>query len=569
VSKIVRNGILGGAAVIAVASLAGCNRPQTAQAPTREVAVVERRDLEVRVEATGNIQPIRIIEVKSKASGEVRRVHIESGDQVVPGQLLVEIDPRDVNNAYEQALADRDVAKARLETSKAQKLRTEELRKANVVTAQELESVTLSVANDNAQLIKATTNLKLAEERKNDVTIRAPIAGTVIAESLEVGMVIASASQNVSGGTTLLTMADLSQMQVRTLIDETDLGQIETGMTVNVTVEAYPSRTFTGQVMKIEPQAVVEQNVVMFPVLVYLDNMENLLRPGMNADVQIEVARREGVIAVASAAVVDQRNAAAAGTTLGLKPEAVQAALRGGGSGTASNPELGSPTPGAAPAAEQAAASTNAAGRDGGAARRPAASPECTALRQKLEQSGFDGLSPAEREKLRGDCRLVQVNSGTGANDGAQGMQRSQEGGGGQNARGGQSSDRQSGMSSGRRGGRAGGSGGASSGTRRRQETRTGVVFLTKGGVIEPRRITLGVNDWEYTEVVRGLELGDSVVLISVAQLQAQQEQAAARMRQNMGGFPGTGNPGGAQGPRGPGGGGGSGGGRGGGGRGN
>jgi HlyD family secretion protein len=553
VRKIVRNGVLGTALCFGVVSLAGCNRTQTQASPVRETAVVERRDIDVRVEATGDIQPIRIIEVKSKASGEVRAAHVESGDFVTQGQLLVEIDPRDVNNAYEQALADRDVAKARLETSKAQKQRTEELRRANVVTAQELESATLSVANDSAQLIKAQTNLKLAEERKNDVTIRAPIAGTVIAESLEVGMVIASASQNVSGGTTLLTMADLSQMQVRTLIDETDLGQIQAGMTVNVTVEAFPTRQFTGEVMKIEPSAVVEQNVTMFPVLVHLDNSDNLLRPGMNADVQIEVARREGVVAVPSAAVVDSRNATAAGSTVGLKPEVITAALRGGGPG-GSTPGSGVPgeenaTPPVA-GAEQQPPATAAPGQNG-TQPRPAASPECEALRQKVTQSGFQALTEAERTKMRDECRQT---GGTQANAGQAGSREQGV------SRGGQSGSRQGGLT-GRRGGRTGRSGDAG-GARRRPETRTGVVFVTKAGVIEPRRITIGVNDWEFTEVLRGLEVGDSVVLISVAQLQAQQEQAAARMRQNMGAFPGTGSPSG--GGRGPGGGGG---GRGGGGR--
>src|SRR5690606_34378930 len=139
-------------------------------------------------------EPIRLVEVKSKASEEITEIMLETDDVVEAGQLLVRIDPRDVRNAYDQAVADLEVARARLATAEAQRKRAEELRAANVVTEQEYEAAALDEANARAQFIKAQTNLQLARERLNDVTIRAPIAGTVIAETIEIGQIIASAS---------------------------------------------------------------------------------------------------------------------------------------------------------------------------------------------------------------------------------------------------------------------------------------------------------------------------------------------------------------------------------------
>lgn len=133
-------------------------------------------------------------------------------------------------------------------------------------------------------------------------------------------------------------MADLNLVQVRTLVDETDIGKIQAGQGATVTVEAFPNRPFSGSVLKIEPQAQTEQNVTMFPVLVRIDNKQGLLRPGMNAEVEVDVGRRENVLTVPNAALRTQRDVGSAAQVLGLSPEAVQQQLaseqRGSGAGT-------------------------------------------------------------------------------------------------------------------------------------------------------------------------------------------------------------------------------------------
>ena len=131
------------------------------------------------------------------------------------------------------------------------------------VALEEFEAALLDEANSRAQLIKAETNVELARERMGDVTIRAPTDGIIISKTVEVGTIIQSASQNISGGSIIFTMADLSEMQVRTLVDETDMGLLSSGLEADVIVEAFPDRRFQGVIEKIEPQAVVEQMKAM------------------------------------------------------------------------------------------------------------------------------------------------------------------------------------------------------------------------------------------------------------------------------------------------------------------
>jgi len=403
-------------------------------APTA-LAQVERRDIEVVVEAAGLIEPVLVVEVKSNASGEVLSVSADTGDLIRRGDLLAEIDPRDVQSSYDQADADLVSARVRLQTAEAAQKRTQRLTDEGLVPQQDLDTTVEATAAARAALVRAQAAVRLAGEKLHDVTIRSPVAGTVIERGVEPGQIIASATQNVSGGTTLFRVADLSHMRVRANVDEVDIGQVHSGQPAEVTVEAFPGRIFEGTVEKIEPLAVVEQNVTMFPVLVRLDNPEGLLRPGMNAEVTLQVANREGVVAVPNAAIVDVRQARATATALGVEPPAF------GGNGRPSGPRPEGGRPGA-----------------------PEGAPRGTQ----------EGTRPAAT-------------------------------------------------------GRAAAPG------------RPGVVFVQGPDGVEARRVDLGLTDWEYTEVVDGLKPGDEVVLVSVAELQRQQQEMTDRVRRRFGGPMGTG----------------------------
>lgn len=304
-----------GAVVLAAACSSGRGDDSAALGLDTSTATV--RDVTSTVAATGTVEPIRVIDVKSQASGEVTEVAVELGDEVERGALLVRINPRDVRNAFEQAQADLDVAEARATIAERQLGRMAALRDSAAVTEEEYENALLENANAQATLVKARTSLVLARERLNDVNVAAPITGTVVEKTVEEGQIITSA-QEVTGGTILLRMADLGEVQVRTLVDETDIGAIKAGLPATIQVEAYPDREFTGTVLQIEPQAVVEQNVTLFAILTRINNEEGLLKPGMNSDVEILVGRRPGVLAVENAALKTPEEAQQLVETLGM-----------------------------------------------------------------------------------------------------------------------------------------------------------------------------------------------------------------------------------------------------------
>lgn len=289
--------------------LTGCGPVEegTAAPMPFQTAVVEPSDFRVTVSATGLVEPVRMLEVKSLAAGEITELHGDVGDRVEAGTILAEIDPRDVQNALQEARADLEVAKARMEITRTQTARSQELLDAGVITQQEHEGRNLEFANARSALVKAETNMELAEQRMADVRIRAPLSGTILLRSVDRGQVISSASSNASGGTTLFTMAPLDRVQVRIRVTEADLGLMQPGLEVVVRPQAYPDRTFLGEVLKVEPLGVTEQNVVVFPVLILLDNPELLLRPGMNVGVEILVAEFPQALTIPATAVVQLR----------------------------------------------------------------------------------------------------------------------------------------------------------------------------------------------------------------------------------------------------------------------
>jgi HlyD family secretion protein len=489
-----------------------CDTGEADEAPSLQTAAVVRGDLMITAEATGSVEPIRTVEVTSKASGEILRIYVDVGDEVEPGALLAEVDPRDVQNDFNQTEADLQVAEARLEISQAQLDRSEELLRSGVISAQEHETRSLDFANSRATLVRAQTNYELSRLRLEDVIIRSPLAGTVLEKNVEEGQVIQSASQNVSGGTTLVIMADLGSMQVRTLVDETDMGDIRAGMQASVTVEAYPDQTFVGIVEKIEPQAVVQQNVTMFPVIVELDNRSGLLRPGMNAEVVVELAQAIGVLLIPNSAVVTPQDVQPAAMVLGLDPEAIDTralfggAGRGGGGGGARRQGGGRP----AGVEGEAQAEDAPAGREFGAGRGAGNRPG---------GASFDSLRAliASGEISQDSARALF--SGRDGRAGGGGF-----GGAGGFGRGAQTGQSQQGVAD------------------RQREARRAVVFvMAEDGTIEPRAVMIGLNDWDFTEVVSGLEEGELIAIVGAAQLRAQQDEFLNRIRSNSNPFGGGG----------------------------
>jgi HlyD family secretion protein len=306
-------------------------------APLYEAAAVERRSIEVSVSSSGIVEPLATIEVKSKASGEVLEVLVETGDYAEETALLVRIDPRTVRNRLAQAEAELKAARSRRTISESQMERAESLLKNGTFTEADYEGAALELANAEAQVVSAEVAVENARIAVDDTDIRAPVSGTVIEKPVEKGQVISSPTQDFGGGTLLLTMADLSAVRIRALVDETDIGKVRPGMRAEVTVAAYPNQPFGGEVVKIEPQAVIEQNVTMFAVLISIQNSEGLLMPGMNAEVEVSVAKSDNVLTVPVIALRTERDVVTTAGILGISESALRAELSHGDG----NPDAG------------------------------------------------------------------------------------------------------------------------------------------------------------------------------------------------------------------------------------
>jgi len=315
--------------ILAILNLSACAGPVDVE-PMYDTAGVERRTLEVAVSSAGIVEPLATVEVKSKASGEVLDVLVSTGDHVEEGSLMVSIDPRIVRNRLAQSDAELKAAISRREIAITQKKRVESLVTKGTLTQSDLEQATLDLANAEAQVVTARVSVENARIAVDDTDIRAPITGTIIFKPVEIGQVISSPTQDFAGGTLLLQMADLSAVQIRSLVDETDIGKIRPGMEAKVSVAAYPNQPFPGEVVKIEPQAVIEQNVTMFAVLVSIQNPDGLLMPGMNAEVEVSIVRAEDVMTIPVMALRTNRDLDSTAFILDRSVEDIRSELSAG-----------------------------------------------------------------------------------------------------------------------------------------------------------------------------------------------------------------------------------------------
>src|SRR5512133_231214 len=196
-----------GISVIIVAiALVACQEKSAAPVPL-PTASVTRGDIAVRVAATGSVEPINPVDIKSKASGQIIKMPVEVGSVVKRGDLLAQIDPRDVKNQLDQAMADDLVSAAALEKALRDRARKDSLFARHVITASEHDSTRSTYSAALSDMINKRASLDLARQRMEDATVEAPISGTVVSRPSTTGMLITSAT-SANGGTTLMTLAD-------------------------------------------------------------------------------------------------------------------------------------------------------------------------------------------------------------------------------------------------------------------------------------------------------------------------------------------------------------------------
>jgi HlyD family secretion protein len=286
------------------------------------------KSLELSIEASGEIEAISTIEIKSKASGEVLFLGAEVGDYIKKGAILARIDQRTPNNILAQAEADLGLSKVRLENAKSQLIRGEALHTEGSIADKDFEDIQENYASAQSAVVRTQVSLENANISLDDTIVRSPTEGTVISRNVEVGQVISSPSVAVGGGTILMRMADLGNVRVRALVDEIDVGKVKVGQDVSIKVSAYRDRQFFGKVAKIEPLAKVEQNVTLFPILIDIENKENLLLLGMNTDVIIQILDENVSLSIPTSSLRTRKDIKSAAALLEMSEDQVDTFLK-------------------------------------------------------------------------------------------------------------------------------------------------------------------------------------------------------------------------------------------------
>jgi RND family efflux transporter MFP subunit len=271
-------------------------------APPGEVVRVGKRTLASTVKATGVVKPRIGAEVKvgSRVSGVVARLYVRIGDTVARGQLLAELDTRELQARRDQARAALASAEATLTYAESDLARKRDLSAAQLLPAADLDVAERSRAVAEQQRGEAAANLDYAHTQLGYARITAPIAGIVASVATQEGETVAASL----AAPTFVTLVDLARLEVRAYVDETDIGRIRSGQTARFMVDTYPDHEFEGRVTAVYPQAEIRDNVVDYVTVVTFDPpRDRTLRPEMTTAVRIAMDTRENVLVVPRRAV--------------------------------------------------------------------------------------------------------------------------------------------------------------------------------------------------------------------------------------------------------------------------
>ncbi len=324
--------------------------------PTVTTAAVTRGDIADTVGATGTLQAVTTVQVGTQVSGIVQDLYADFNTLVKKGQVIARLDPSTIQTQIEQARANLARAQADLERLKvaaddaANKLkRARELSARSLIPATDLETAEVTLRSADAQIRSAEASIAQSQAslRQNEVNlehtiITAPIDGLVISRNVDRGQTVAASMQ---APTLFVLAADLTKMQVVANLDESDVGRIRPGQHVGFHVDAYPTEEFSGTVTQVRLQPIIQQNVVTYATVIDVPNPELKLKPGMTANVNVEIARRTNAVRVPNAALrfrPTNEIFAALGQTPPEPPQRGEFAGRGGGR-TSGNPGTGVP----------------------------------------------------------------------------------------------------------------------------------------------------------------------------------------------------------------------------------
>lgn len=295
--------VISGVVVIPLALLArSAVRDAAEPAQSMDGVRVTRRTVETTVKATGVIKAMVGAEVKvgSRASGVVARLHVKIGDRVAKGQLLAELDRRELQARCDQAAAALLAAEADLDYAVADLGRVRQLSAARLIAAADLELAQRAQSVAAQRRAEAAANLAYARTLLDYARIDAPITGVVASISTQEGETVSASL----AAPTFVTLIDLARLEVRAYVDETDIGLIRMSQHARFTVDTYPGEEFEGRVSAVYPQPEIRDNVVNYITVVDFEApRDRTLRPEMTTTVRIAIEKRENVLAVPRAAL--------------------------------------------------------------------------------------------------------------------------------------------------------------------------------------------------------------------------------------------------------------------------
>lgn len=272
-----------------------------AEAPQQyRLQIVEVGDISQTVSANGTINPVTLVSVGTQVSGTVKKLYVDFNSKVKKGQILLELDDALLAAQQKQSMANVQSAEASLDLASANESRMRSLYTQEYVSRQELDTAVQAKKAAEAQL--QFTQATVAKDRANlaYAVIRSPVSGVVVDRSVDVGQTVAASLQTP----TLFKIAqDLSQMQIDANFAEADIGSIRVGQPVHFTVDAFPDRSFKGEVKLVRLNPTTVSNVVTYDVVINVGNPEKILLPGMTAYVSIAVAERNDALLVPNAAL--------------------------------------------------------------------------------------------------------------------------------------------------------------------------------------------------------------------------------------------------------------------------
>jgi HlyD family secretion protein len=265
-----------------------------------QTAAVTRGPITQLVTATGTLNPVTNVQVGSQVSGNIQKLFADFNSEVKAGQTVAQIDPMLFQAAVTQAEGDLASAQAALDLAKVNAARIQKLFTEKNSSQQDLDSAVAALHQAEANVKIKQGALDKAKADLDHCTITSPIDGVVISRSVDVGQTVAASLQ----APVIFQIAnDLTKMQIDSNVAEADVGAVEVGQTVDFTVDAFPTRTFHGNVVQVRNAPITVQNVVTYDTVIAVENPDLKLKPGMTANVSIIIEHKDNVIQLKNAAL--------------------------------------------------------------------------------------------------------------------------------------------------------------------------------------------------------------------------------------------------------------------------